>query len=86
MFTLTSHLARQIASLPWRNRLTLLWQILWSFFPSFHQLTRLPQRSPDSYPNNLTLALSELQQICREEDYSLDIPSRLNRGNPFSDD
>ncbi|MEA5421354.1 hypothetical protein VB712_19185 [Spirulina sp. CCNP1310] len=86
MFTLASQIARQIASLPWRDRLTLLKQILWSFFPSFHQLTRLPQRSPDSDSNNLTLALSELQRICREENYSLDIPSRLNRGNPFNDE
>jgi hypothetical protein len=86
MFTLTSHIGRQIASLPWRDRLTLLWQILWSFFPFFPQLARLPQRSPDSHANNLTLALSELQQICTEENYSLEIPSRLNRGNPFSDD
>ena len=28
---------------------------------------------------------SQLQKICAEEDYSLEIPPRLNRPNPFGD-
>jgi len=89
MFTPTSYLARQIVSLPWGDRLILLWQILQSFFPFSHQLTnsrRIIQPSSNLHPANLAEALSKLQQICTEENYTLDVPSRLNRTNPFSDD
>lgn len=90
MFTQTSYLARQIASLPWGDRLILLWQISQSFFPFSHQLTNsrcISQPSSSNlHPANLAEALSKLQQICTEENYTLDVPSRLNRANPFSDD
>ncbi|MBE9126934.1 MULTISPECIES: hypothetical protein [unclassified Coleofasciculus] len=89
MSTETTHIAHQIASLAWRDRLILLWQILQSFFPFSNRLTgsrSVSQQSSNTHRANLTKALSELQQICTEENYTLDVPSRFNRTNPFSDD
>lgn len=74
-------ITRQLAMLPWRDRLALLWQVLCSFLPmSDHALKRTR-----SNLSELATALNELQQICTEENYTLDIPGRMNRVNPFGD-
>jgi hypothetical protein len=75
-------ITRQIATLPWRERLTLLWQILQSFLPFSGSQTQAPNQNPA----NLSMALGELQQICTEENYTLESPNRVNRINPFGDD
>nr|WP_199307334.1 hypothetical protein [Alkalinema sp. FACHB-956] len=36
-------------------------------------------------PHSLAHAFEELRQICVEEDYHFDIPTRQNRPNPFAD-
>lgn len=33
---------------------------------------------------SLSQAFAELRQICEEEDYTLDIPGRRDRSNPFA--
>lgn len=35
--------------------------------------------------SSLAEALIELQQICAEENYTLEIPERVDRSNPFSE-
>lgn len=35
--------------------------------------------------HSLSHAFSELRQLCIEEDYSFEIPSRSDRANPFAD-
>ena len=42
-------------------------------------MIRLPKKSN----LNRRAALSELQKICQEEDYSLELPDRKDRSNPF---
>jgi hypothetical protein len=41
-----------------------------------------PETAPPAKPS-LAAALAELQRICAEENYSLDVPPRRDRPNPF---
>ncbi|MEO0828725.1 MAG: hypothetical protein AAFX95_08180 [Cyanobacteria bacterium J06639_16] len=63
-------LTRRIATLTRQDRLRLLWQILKSLLPSV--------KSTNPQNTLLASALAELQQICTEENYSLEIPNRID--------
>jgi hypothetical protein len=74
-------ITRQISTLPWRDRLTLLGHVFRSLFSAS---SHIPAMTP---PESSTLAqkLSELQHICAEESYTLEVPNRENRVSPFGD-
>ncbi len=43
------------------------------------------ERPPQKYSiPSLNVAFAELRQICQEENYSLEIPARSDRDNPFT--
>jgi hypothetical protein len=46
-------------------------------------LSFLRTRLPKTSNLNRRAALLELQKICQEEDYSLELPDREDRSNPF---
>ena len=73
-------MVRQIVALPWRDRLMLLWHLIKSFLPFQPPIFQ----TSSSYLPPLSASLAELQQICIEENYTLHIPSRMDRANPFT--
>ncbi|MDF5722806.1 MAG: prevent-host-death protein [Rhizonema sp. PD37] len=46
----------------------------------------LTWRPKEVAKTSLAQAFKELQQLCTEENYSLEIPLRSNRDNPFTED
>lgn len=52
-----------------------------------HLLQQLPELDPffqQQPQTSLASAFTELRQICQEENYSLEIPVRVDRANPFA--
>ncbi|KKI97992.1 type II toxin-antitoxin system Phd/YefM family antitoxin [Prochlorothrix hollandica] len=43
----------------------------------------LAWQTQQAKPQSLSQALAELRQLCSEEDYSLEVPLRQNRPDPF---
>jgi len=52
----------------------------YQYRPRFHTETR---RATDF--DNLAQALAELRQICAEENYTIEVPPRQDRSNPFAE-
>lgn len=42
-----------------------------------------PELAPPSKPS-MAEALAQLQRLCAEENYTLEVPARYERGNPFA--
>ena len=71
-------ITRQINALPRYDRLRLIGQIVRSLLTAT-RTNKLDRGSPAS-------ALAELQQICVEENYTLETPARVDRPNPFNEE
>jgi sigma54-dependent transcription regulator len=75
---LVESLVQIIQSLSEEERL-LLYKKLVTYLPNFSD------HETQTDFDNLAQALAELRQICAEENYTIEVPPRQDRSNPFAE-